>query len=616
MREERNKTSLNKGFTMAELLIVIAMMTILAAFGFVAVANYQKSLKITEMDDTAREIFVAAQNHLSAANADGTLEQYYTAEGGIKDTGAVQITDRSVLTDCPTIPPAETDRHDFYYLVHLKGDSISADSLLDAVLPFGAIDETVRTDYSYVIEIDAKTASVYSVFYTDSLSVPLTDKEYRIVRSLKDFRQNKTVRKEYKAESQRQIIGYYGGTVAGVFSEGPKLSVELTINNSDTLSAIVKDTTAENTAERLLTLIIEGRQSGVREKFTIESDGSVTGTVLSETAGSADTENLKKAITISADKKTYAITLDDITTRTGHFHDIMPDYIPGEDITVTARLTAGTSKPAEDAKTVNSLFDSIKAGTAENEFTASLASGRHLQNLEPSISSTPVITTANPCYISKAVEIADIDWNDFISDKSVFMSDGTEIEDGQFLSIISSVLYDFNGKGYVISNLNAAANGNNAGLFAEASVKKGEAERSLIIQNVFLMNPHISTEADGGAAGGIAGLAGTNVTIASCGVYAENADAYDAAYISAGLNGSAGGLVGKINQQSDRKTGLVSDDANPGTDKETESDIIYASFAPVRTISKAYAGGLVGSVDGADRGLVIKDSYASGAVNP
>ena len=52
-----------RGFTLAELLMTVAIIGILAAFGFVAVVQHQKSLKLTEMDNAAREIFVAAQNH-------------------------------------------------------------------------------------------------------------------------------------------------------------------------------------------------------------------------------------------------------------------------------------------------------------------------------------------------------------------------------------------------------------------------------------------------------------------------------------------------------------------------------------------------------------------------
>ena len=72
------------GFTLAELLIVIAITGVLAAFGFGQVAAYQKKLKRTEMDNVAREIFVAAQNHLTASKAAGTCQHTILIPSTIK----------------------------------------------------------------------------------------------------------------------------------------------------------------------------------------------------------------------------------------------------------------------------------------------------------------------------------------------------------------------------------------------------------------------------------------------------------------------------------------------------------------------------------------------------
>ncbi len=55
--------------------MVVAIILILAGFGFVAVNRYQKRLKRVEMDNVAREIFVAAQNHLTASRAAGFWEE-------------------------------------------------------------------------------------------------------------------------------------------------------------------------------------------------------------------------------------------------------------------------------------------------------------------------------------------------------------------------------------------------------------------------------------------------------------------------------------------------------------------------------------------------------------
>ena len=63
------------GFTLAEFLVVIAITTILAGVSFVAAIHYQSRLRRLEMDQTAKEIFLAAQNRLSLEKAGGSLER-------------------------------------------------------------------------------------------------------------------------------------------------------------------------------------------------------------------------------------------------------------------------------------------------------------------------------------------------------------------------------------------------------------------------------------------------------------------------------------------------------------------------------------------------------------
>jgi prepilin-type N-terminal cleavage/methylation domain-containing protein len=64
----------NAGFSMGELLVVVAILVILMGLGFVALIQYQRTLKQLELDGIAKEIFVAAQNHLTMADSQGLLE--------------------------------------------------------------------------------------------------------------------------------------------------------------------------------------------------------------------------------------------------------------------------------------------------------------------------------------------------------------------------------------------------------------------------------------------------------------------------------------------------------------------------------------------------------------
>ena len=67
MQNNRQK----KGFTLAEALIVIAIIAVLSAVIFVAVFAYLRSMTKLEYDNYAKEMFIAAQNHLSMAESQG-----------------------------------------------------------------------------------------------------------------------------------------------------------------------------------------------------------------------------------------------------------------------------------------------------------------------------------------------------------------------------------------------------------------------------------------------------------------------------------------------------------------------------------------------------------------
>ena len=65
-----NRTKLQRGFTLAETLIVVAIITILSGVSFIAVQNHMRSLAQLERDGIAKEIFVAAQNHLTMSKSE------------------------------------------------------------------------------------------------------------------------------------------------------------------------------------------------------------------------------------------------------------------------------------------------------------------------------------------------------------------------------------------------------------------------------------------------------------------------------------------------------------------------------------------------------------------
>ncbi|MBR5731197.1 MAG: prepilin-type N-terminal cleavage/methylation domain-containing protein, partial [Firmicutes bacterium] len=216
-----------KGFTLAEVLIVIAIIAILGALAVVGVNAYKKNMKVTELDNAARALYISAQNHMTAAKASGKLQTIdISAEGTHYSDPAAKLSDWDSATY------GGFTGHDFYAVKYKPGDTVDEDGLLDTMLPFGSIDDTVRLGYSYIIEVDWSTYTVYGVFVTDKDDLDMA------VTSEANLRTSKDARKGHDP-----ILGYYGGAEAGQLDESAALSVKLRIENSQVLKVVVTDET-------------------------------------------------------------------------------------------------------------------------------------------------------------------------------------------------------------------------------------------------------------------------------------------------------------------------------------------------------------------------------------
>lgn len=83
---KRSKDKQNQGFSLVETLAVVAILVILLSLSAVAAAYYRDYLKITELDNAAREIYMAAENRAvlldSGGQLDSTLGVTTLSEGG------------------------------------------------------------------------------------------------------------------------------------------------------------------------------------------------------------------------------------------------------------------------------------------------------------------------------------------------------------------------------------------------------------------------------------------------------------------------------------------------------------------------------------------------------
>ena len=395
----------SNGFTMAEMLITVAIIVILCGFGFVAVIAHQRNLKRMEMDETAQEIFIAAQNHLTAARASGQWSSFLektAAEGQDGSRGTAMSYDPS---DYNRASDADAESRKFYYFTTESAEAVKngAEAL---ILPEGSIDETLRGHHFYV-EYDAASGTVFGVFYTDS-DHPITADDATAV-SLS--RTDPDARRDYKVDGKRTIIGYYGGALGELNRPGDLYAPSVAVRNAESLVLYVVDKNyyrpvsskegAQNFQTKLK-LTFEGVTSGKKAVKEVDPSSPSSQTdafsraVLAEISAEPfdvviPSSGASAQQTKAVKAEYYAIVLDSIVRKDGHFADLFPEFIPGEDIRITVTLTS--DKAGEDVSqtvTVNSLFNSVK--TEENlsgiasKTVVTVSNPRHLENLSSEVS--------------------------------------------------------------------------------------------------------------------------------------------------------------------------------------------------------------------------------------
>ena len=586
-----------KGFTLAEVLVTVAIILILAGVTFVSVAQYQKNLRLMEMDGTAKEIFIAAQNHLSVAKASGDLDRL--AEDA-KKPGSAPSTIGTKLDWTAVSAYAGNADGEYYSVIHnVTSDSESctlsgSDTILEMMLPFGALDETVASGGNYAIVYELKSASVVAVLYSGAGNASfgnaaVINLEAGDVNEIPTLYNDKSARKSYKKGDVTAIVGCYTGTAGSAAIptetlEAPKLEVK----NENKLHVIVS---GNYSAKDVITLTIHGVQS--------------------------DTTAIMQLNCKDSGGNTFDVTLDDITVdpstdKNLRFTEILSEgrftrsdatsgdaFIPGENIEIsaTARATDALATPKTSAVyTTSSLFADANDGR-----TVYIKNLRHLENLSVDMSDfTGNLTDKSGLTDGSihAIQKNDITMLpsdglcgfDASSNKLYIYGSGTI--GGMYIAANVNYPLSYDGGSHEIYDLSIAAYSGgsvtelNAGIF-------GNVTSTLSVKNLILRNNEISDTAYATNAGMLLGKTSADLTVDGVLAYYHE-DTYDEtkdSSVEVTASQNAGGLIG-----------LVAD----GTLN------VKNSAAAVYVKGGSAAGGLIGSVDGADAGSTIVQSYAGG----
>ena len=527
---ERKKS---QGFTLAEVLIVVAIIVILLAVAIPNIISYYRSLKLTELDDSARTIFMAAQNRLTAMKSAGE--------------------DLSALSDIDVDENAGPGTGTGKYLAVTETQTDSLDSLV----PGGSIESQLH-DNHYVVEIDAKTGAVYAVWYWEKEDFDYKNESYDEVKPEKD-----------KRLDAGRMVGYYGGSfvVRPNIGQTPmpsaqvinaeELKLEITVPGYTGGSAPVINATVtlSDRSGHKVTIINEAKldyDSGPKNIYSgtivldtlddTEYDGDGTAPFAGKTKG----KPFKEWVETYPGSGIYTIE-------------------PGANFDIEVKVTAVDPAGSKDYlpqyiywTDVNSLFDSVDGGTAK------IAYGRHLQNLDNSSGVTSSITGA--------VQVRDIDFDATGVDTVYSWFDTYKKTAGtqrKFTPIKNDNLTSYDGADHTISELIIDETGENVGLFSDTDAK---------LDNIRLVNADVK---GGNNVGALAGQYNGSA-ITNCGAHVDEVSkpatvtnsAYDT-YKVTGTGNCVGGLVGNI----------------------TSAAALSQSFASVKVTGATDVGGLVGLVN-------------------
>lgn len=563
----RKSETANSGFTMVELLTVIAILLLVGLIAVFSLSKLRRSLRQHELDARAEIIYVAAQNRMAELRAAG-CEGLYSKGLSDGDNGVY-----AMAFDGTHMDESSRDVEFCYLYVNDASDKLTGAPA--ALLPDTAVDKDLWNG-CWCIEYAPSTGSIYAVFYSESPLPPHTD----LNGSYRNF--------NYRARTA--AVGYYGGDIAQT-QDISKFNPSISIENAEKLTVtFYSNNPSDDTAAHPLTFTIT-----ISDQF----GGSYTRTVTGLQGGlqQLDSRNYK-----------YQWVLDDLTSPNKRFFAQTAGEVScGTPITI--KLTVSSTDPSIDTvfttRTTNGLFDDrTDLGYGEN--TALVAYGRHLANLSDT-------SHVNAAIITSAVQVDDISFFDDPADKtdwySLYTANGV-----RFSPIYNKNLTSFSGihftsgsyEQHIINGLTVSSP-SAAGLFSAFSGK---------ISNVVLVNSQIT----GGVAGGLAARTDGALTLENCRVYLTELSGLKAASadaVPARITGTtAGGLVGIADhsltiQNSFASTIIKGSTAAAGLVGHAQGAVSVSRSYADSYLTAPTTGGLVGTT-GSISGLSLRDSYAAG----
>lgn len=643
LREHTKKT---QGFSLAEVLMTVAILLILLALIVPAVFVLQKNLRQKELDSKAETIYMAVQERLTDLYSSGAIDTYNPAtHTDITSVGTVpgdyDENVQSVVLDSDSVYALVSGRN--------STNAIVNDEVLDSALKNGHF---VVEYIPYVKSLEGNrqltAATVYAVYYSEDRED--VSASYYDGNTISD-RYNRDLRDKSGRLKDGAKVGYYGGSNANSGSS---------TNSLDIVSAVITSNEEVNKAVIKVRKPITLSDTQITYTFTLEDEYGHKRVITYANSGYhvgdklVNSSAFKKPGTAGV-SRTFEITLDDLSSDETRFVNLFGEKSKlgdaGNNLVTGSNITLIVSAKSNDhtvsaSDTVTVRGNSIFAYDEKNpvkDGTAYITTGRHLQNLDESsgVNITSAVTRSRKA-ITKAKIQKDISFGtdskfyeaykdsyfkeadkeggprvSVVTVKKI-NTDGsvTNVVVPLFKSITNSVLtevsgdYEENGttKNAVISKLIT-----NNGLFQTVN-------QDITLKNFSLVGERAL---NGANAGGVIGqVTGGNVTLENIGVYLSTTQQDIPSAITQEMHiennewikgNIAGGLVGVNNGNlsilnSYSSTVLQGDTAGGLVGENTGSLTVNTSYSDSYIFATTGAG-----LAGYSSGAVTMDSvYAAG----
>lgn len=185
-----------KGFTLVEMLIVLALLAILMSVAVPGIASYARRIELMELDDSARAIFMAVQNKMTVMKQSGVEIDF----GKTFEEAGIPLPD--IFEQPLDATPVDGTYIESKPMFALSTDANVRGAGTNNLVTLSAVEGQLY-NHNYVIEYDPATGRVFGVFYSEK---DILDESYYLTNFQKN--EDRTFEKRLQAH---ELVGYYGG---------------------------------------------------------------------------------------------------------------------------------------------------------------------------------------------------------------------------------------------------------------------------------------------------------------------------------------------------------------------------------------------------------------------